>query len=64
VIELAPNADNPNSINDADYQQRVANAIADAMVFWRNLAQPPVRILPPPPPPHAAAPASTDGDQP
>ncbi|MES2392593.1 MAG: N-acetylmuramoyl-L-alanine amidase [Acidobacteriota bacterium] len=57
VVELAPNTDDPNSINSADYQQRVSNAVAASMVFWRNLAQPPIKILPPPPPPKLPAPS-------
>lgn len=44
VFELAPHADNPESINDADYQQHIAQSIADALVFWRNQVQPPIRI--------------------
>ena len=65
VVELAPNGDDPASINDAAYQQRVAASLADALVFWRNLDQPPPRLAPPPPPPRpAAAPADSTGDQP
>jgi N-acetylmuramoyl-L-alanine amidase len=44
VIELAPQSDDPDSINDGDYQQRVAQAIAGALVFWPNLVQPPLRL--------------------
>ena len=44
VIELAPAGDDPDSINDSDYQQRVAQAIAGALLFWRNQVQPPLRI--------------------
>jgi N-acetylmuramoyl-L-alanine amidase len=63
VVELAPNTDDASSINSSDYQQRVASAITGAMVFWRNLAQPPSRLLPPPPPPRPA-PAPPTEDQP
>jgi len=45
VFELAPHGEDPDSINDADYQQRIAQSIADALVFWRNQVQPPVRLL-------------------
>ena len=44
VIELAPQGDDPDSINDGDYQQRVAQAIAGALVFWPNQVQPPMRL--------------------
>jgi N-acetylmuramoyl-L-alanine amidase len=44
VVELAPEGDDPDSINDADYQQRIAQAIAGALVFWRNSVQPPLRL--------------------
>ena len=44
VVELAPSGDDPDSINDSDYQQRVAQAIAGALLFWRNQVQPPLRI--------------------
>lgn len=44
VVELAPAGDDPDSINDSDYQQRVAQAIAGALLFWRNQVQPPRRI--------------------
>jgi len=45
VIELAPaTAGDPASISDSDYQQKVAEAIANAMVFWKNQAQPPVKL--------------------
>lgn len=44
VLELAPETDVPNSINDAGYQSRVAAAIAGALVVWQNAVQPPVRL--------------------
>jgi len=58
VVELAPEGDDPGSISGADYQQRVATALAGALVFWPRQAQPPPRM--PAPPRHtaeAAAPA-------
>jgi N-acetylmuramoyl-L-alanine amidase len=44
VIELAPQTDDPDSINYADYQQKVAQAIAAALVFWPQNAAPPQRL--------------------
>lgn len=44
VFELAPHGDDPDSINDADYQQRIAQSIADALVFWRNQVQAPIQL--------------------
>lgn len=41
VIELAPADTDPDSINNVDYQQTVAQTIAGSMLFWRDLAQPP-----------------------
>jgi N-acetylmuramoyl-L-alanine amidase len=46
VVELAPQSDDPESVNFADYQQRVAQAISGALVFWPNQLQPPVRLAP------------------
>lgn len=55
VVELAPDGSDAASLNDAGYQQRVAEALAAALVFWQNQAQPPTRLLPPPPPPAATS---------
>jgi N-acetylmuramoyl-L-alanine amidase len=44
VVELAPESDDPDSINDGDYQQRVAQAIAGALVFWPAKVQAPLRL--------------------
>ena len=43
-IELAPlvGPSNRTPITDPAYQQRLAEAIASALIFWRNQAQPPV----------------------
>jgi N-acetylmuramoyl-L-alanine amidase len=49
VIELAPQTDDPDSINFADYQQSAAQAIAAALVFWPPNAEPPQRLGAPPP---------------
>jgi len=45
VVELAPKGDDADSINDTEYQQRVALAIAGAMLFWQNQVQPPARLF-------------------
>ena len=57
VVELAPNSENDSSINDAGYQQRVAEAIAGTLVGWQNTVQAPPRLLPVLPP--KAHPSST-----
>jgi N-acetylmuramoyl-L-alanine amidase len=44
VVELAPEDDDRAGINDTDYQQRVAEAIAGALVFWSRQVQPPPRL--------------------
>jgi N-acetylmuramoyl-L-alanine amidase len=51
VVELAPSGDDADSINDTDYQQRVALTIAGELVSWQNQVQPPARL--------AAAPNAT-----
>ena len=58
VLELAPETADARSINDAGYQERVASALAGALVFWQNQVQPPPRLTPPPPAthPHRQAP--------
>jgi N-acetylmuramoyl-L-alanine amidase len=53
VVELAPNGSDVGSLADGAYQGRVAEAIANALVFWQNQVQAPVRILPPAPSPDA-----------
>ncbi len=48
VIELAPESNSDAaSINNDAYQQRVASAVATALLFWQNSAQPPARLAPP-----------------
>ena len=59
VLELAPETEAPGSVNDAGYQERVANAIAGALVVWENTVQPPVK-LPKPVLPHRLAPGAED----
>ncbi len=48
VLELAPSPEakeaTPGSINDAAYQERVAAALAAALVFWKNAVQSPPRL--------------------
>lgn len=46
VVELAPEGEDAASIFDAGYQQRVATAIAGALVFWPTQMQPPLRLAP------------------
>jgi N-acetylmuramoyl-L-alanine amidase len=54
VLELAPpDADDADSINDAGFQQRVAQAIANALIPWKSQVQQPPRIAP-------SAPATTE----
>jgi N-acetylmuramoyl-L-alanine amidase len=53
VVELAPSGDDADSINDTDYQQRVALAIAGELLSWQNQVQPPARLV--------AAPSATVG---
>lgn len=47
VVELAPSSDDADSINDTDYQQRVALSLAGSLLFWQNQVQPPIRISEP-----------------
>jgi N-acetylmuramoyl-L-alanine amidase len=54
VFELAPRTDDPDSINDADYQQSIAQATANALILWKNAAQPPPHLSPPVPEPTTA----------
>jgi len=56
VLELAPSTTDAATLSDGSYQQRVAEALADSLVVWKNQAQPPTRILPPPSPPSAPPP--------
>jgi N-acetylmuramoyl-L-alanine amidase len=59
-VELAPLVNpgsDPTPITDPDYQQHVSVAIAGALIFWRNQAQPPLYA----PAGHAAQPT---GDTP
>ena len=43
VVELAPRTADPATINDAGYQQRIAEAIATSLIFWQNQVQPTIR---------------------
>ena len=52
VLELAPETDSATSVNDAGYQNRVAAAVAGALVVWENAVQPPVRLPAAPYVPH------------
>ncbi len=44
VVELAPASRDVDSINQTDYQQRIALAIAGALLVWENKVQAPPRI--------------------
>jgi len=46
VVELAPESEDLNSVNDSAYQQRVAEAIAGALELWPTQTQPPPRLPP------------------
>jgi N-acetylmuramoyl-L-alanine amidase len=59
VVELAPSGDDADSINDTDYQQRVAQTIAGELLAWQNEVQPPARL---PAPASATVGASTPGN--
>jgi len=54
VFELAPRTDDPDSINDESYQQAVAQATANALILWKDAAQPPPHLAPPEPEPNPA----------
>ena len=51
VVELAPKGSDSSTLTNDSYQQHVAGAIAAALVFWQNQAQPPQRLAPVPTPP-------------
>jgi N-acetylmuramoyl-L-alanine amidase len=55
VFELAPRTDDPDSINDATYQQSVAQAAANALILWKDAVQPPAHLAPPAPEPTATS---------
>ena len=67
VVELAPkSAGDPSSLTSESYQQSVAQALAGALIFWKEQAQPPQRLQPATPAaapdtatPHKPAPSST-----
>lgn len=44
VLELAPETGDPKTVNDAGYQDRVAAAVAGALVFWENQVQAPPKL--------------------
>ena len=63
VVELAPQGGDTSTLTDAGYQQRVAEAIAAALVFWKSQAQQPAR-LDQPPVVTTTPPATTPGAKP
>jgi len=64
VVELAPEGDDRASINGSDYQQRVAEAIAGALIFWSRQAQSPLRLPSERAVNATPAPNNPQGDQP
>ncbi len=44
VVELAPENDDVQSVNDASYQERIAGAVVGALVFWQNQVQSPPKL--------------------
>jgi N-acetylmuramoyl-L-alanine amidase len=50
VVELAPENEDVNSINDGASPQRVAGSLAGALDAWSKQVQPPNRLVPPPKP--------------
>ncbi len=46
VVELAPIGGDATSLADGAYQQRVAEALTQALIFWQTQAQPPTRLTP------------------
>ncbi len=44
VVELAPQSNDVQTVNDAAYQERVAAAVAGALVFWQNGVQAPPKL--------------------
>ncbi len=71
VVELAPETEDVRSVNDAGYQERVATALAGALVVWENQVQAPLHLTTPTSPAHTAhhhaapsVPADTPGVQP
>jgi N-acetylmuramoyl-L-alanine amidase len=64
VVELAPrDSGDAETITDNDYQQSVAEALAGALVFWKNQYQPPAKMIPLEPTP-LAGPVTAMGEQP
>ncbi len=47
AIEIAPLLSGPTQVSDTAYQQRVAEAVATALLFWRGHADPPAAPSPP-----------------
>ena len=64
VLELAPENQDATSINDAGYQERIATALAGALVVWENTVQPPPRLPAPLRPVHHTETADTPSTTP
>lgn len=54
VIELAPENGEARTVEDAGYQERIAAAIAGALVFWQNQVQAPPKLAATPSTTHPA----------
>lgn len=55
AIEIAPLLSGPTLVSDPTYQQRVAQAVATALLFWRGHADPPAAPRTSPAPPDTPA---------
>ncbi len=55
AIEIAPLLSGPTLVSDPAYQQRVAQAVATALLFWRGHAEPPNAPRTPAAPPDTPA---------
>ena len=64
AVEIAPLISGPTQVSDPVYQQRVAEAIATALLFWRGHADPPVPPQPVTTPADIGAPSPSPGIQP
>ena len=64
AVEIAPLVSGPTLVSDPVYQQRVAQAVATALLFWRGHADPPTPTPSFTPPADAATPNHPSGAQP
>ncbi len=64
AIEISPLVSGPTQVSDPAYQQRVAQAIATALLFWRGHADPPAAPHPNLDPADAAPASGSPGQHP